>query len=318
VIILDHTEFTIDFLRPFTVTDSIKTTGSLINCYITIENSLGNSVDVESLKNGGIRAGTVFPVLNSEKLYPISRINMILKGTKNTDREQILENRKKIPRFLPISIIENIAVNLKDNDYSGVSAGMIPDLVKYERENISYVGDRMSVNLSEPENPELYTREFHSFSGLSFEAGKISGMKCWFSTSMSKNIDSAEFLASIRLLEDFGLSGRRTTGSGQFIMNKYEKPDDKIYEFSGEGLYLVLSKYIPSEEDMTSVVLSKSMYSISSFSGNDSTGISMGSYRYFNEGSILYLKGDVTGRSYNVGKNKNRFLPFFPVLRRIS
>ena len=314
--VLDHTEFTVDFLRPFTATDSIKTTGSLISCYITIENSLENSFDIESLRKGGIRASTVFPMLNSEKLYPISKINTILRGTKDSDREQILENRKKIPRFLPIGIIEKIAVNLKDNGYSGVSAGMVPDLVKYETADISYEDDRMSVNLSDPENPALYTREFNSFSGLSFESGKISGMKCWFSTSLSENVDPEKFLASVRLLEEFGLSGRRTTGSGQFIMDKYEKPGDKVYEYSGEGLYLMLSKYIPSEADMNSVVLSKSMYSVSNFSGSDSTGISMGSYRCFNEGSILYLKGDVTGRSYDVGKN--RFLPFFPVLRRIS
>ncbi|MHB1888673.1 MAG: type III-A CRISPR-associated RAMP protein Csm4 [Thermoplasmataceae archaeon] len=305
-------------MRPFTSADSIKATGALISSYFSIENALGEVFDDSILKKGGIRASSIFPSHNSEKLFPITKLHIILKGIEEKDRKEILKGRKNVPRFLPINVIENIAKNFKDNDYLGISAAIVPDIVKYKTEKGPTENDRLSVNLTNTENPELYTREFDSFSGLNFESGKLTGMRCWFSTSITEKVDPIKFQASIRLLEDFGISGRRTTGSGQFVINSLEKEDGKTYGFNGEGLYLSLSKYIPSAEDMESLVLSKSMYSISNFTGNDSNGHQMGAFRYFNEGSLLYLKKEVHGRSFDLIDIKNRFLPFFPFLRRVS
>ncbi|MGC8515952.1 MAG: hypothetical protein ACP5OC_07455 [Thermoplasmata archaeon] len=312
---MNHSDVTLEFLRPYTVVDSIKTTGSIVSCYLTIQNSLGNSADVESLMNGAIRTTSLFPLFNSEKMFPLIRINFILKGIKAEARKNILDKRKRIARHVPWSVIKQISNNFIGNDYEGVNADIVLDHAKFEDAGPFRDSDRLSVNLSGP-LPELYTREFEPFSPLSITSGEISGLKYWFSYSASESVEPEKLHASIRLLEDFGLSGRRSTGSGYYKIERMEGVEDRSQDFTGEGLYLLLSRYIPSSVDIDSLVLEKSLYSISTISGNDSSGRNMGTYRCFSEGSLLYLKGDVTGRSYITG-NK-RFLPFFPVLRRIT
>ncbi len=316
MIVLSYFDLSLEFLRPFTVADSLKTTGALISCYITVENSMGSSCDPASLKNGAIKASSVFRVINSEQMFPVTKINLLLKGEGEIKRKETLEVRKKIPRYLPWENIKAVARDLEENDYKGISTTIVQDLVKYEHVDASNEDDRLSVNLSDPLNSMLYTREFSSFTGLEFKSGRISGMECWFTASLSEGIDARKFKAAGRLLEDFGLSGRRSTGSGHLILNQMKSSEDKEYGFSGEGLYLLLSKFIPTRKDIDSIELSRSVYSISAFSGKDSTETHMGTYRYFSEGSILYLKNDVEGRSYDIGAR--RFLPFFPILRRIS
>ena len=313
MILLYHNDVTLEFLRPYTVADSIKTTGSIVSCYLTIQNSLGNSGDVESLTEGRIRATSVFPLFDSERLFPLTKINIIPKGTGTAARKDIIEKRKKIAKMVPWTVIKHIAANLVENSYQGVHADTILDLARYE--GADYYSDRLSVNLSDPAVPELYTREYEPFSALRIASGKISGVKCWFSYSAFEDVESEALHASIRLLEDFGLSGRRTTGSGHFKIDSMEGIEERSRGFTGEGLYLLMSKYIPASADLDSLILQKSMYSISTISGNDSMGRHMGTYRCFSEGSLLYLKGELTGRSYITGEN--RFLPFFPVVRRI-
>lgn len=315
MILLYHNEVTLEFLRPYTLADSIKTTGSIVSCYLTIQNSLGTPGDVASLINGGIKVTSVFPSFNSKKLFPIIKINTILKGIEPEKRKEVLDKRKSIAKWVSWASIKQIAHNLIENSYEGLRVGIFLDQTE-SKEVLSFCDvDRLSVNLSNPLKPELYTREFEPFSALNISSGEISGVKYWFSYSASESVEPEKLHASIRLLEDFGLSGRRSTGSGYFKIDKIEGMEEKAQGFTGEGLYLLLSKYIPSPADFDSLILQKSVYSISTISGNDSSGRNMGTYRCFSEGSLLYLKGDVTGRSYVIGDK--RFLPFFPLVRRI-
>jgi CRISPR type III-A-associated RAMP protein Csm4 len=291
-----------------------------------IQNSLGNAADVEALMNGGIRTTSVFPLINSEKLFPLTKINIIFKGIETAERKEFLDKRKRIPKWAPWAVIRQVAANLVENNYEGVHAHIVPDSDKFKEVEPFSDGGRLSVNLSDPLNPLLYTREFEAFSTLSIVSGKLSGVKRWFSYSAIESVEPKKLHASIRLLEDFGLSGRRTTGSGYFKINQMESVEDSSQGFTGEGLYLLLSKYIPVSSDMDSLVLQRSMYSISTMTlvlqrstptktRDLSYNRNEGTYRCFSEGSLLYLKGDVVGRSYNTGNEK--FLPFFPVMRRV-
>ncbi|MGC9074064.1 MAG: hypothetical protein ACP5H0_07920, partial [Caldisericum sp.] len=108
--------------------------------------------------------------------------------------------------------------------------------------------------------------------------------------------------------------GRRSVGKGFFSINKYNINENLGFE--GEGHYYLLSKFIPSENEIGKIDFRKSTYSFDIFSGLDKNGIPLGIYRYILPGSILYLKDDVKGISIELNK-QNRIIPFFGLFKRV-
>ena len=115
------------------------------------------------------------------------------------------------------------------------------------------------------------------------------------------------------LLNDLGISGRRSTGKGQANIKKMESNIETGFKYP--GFYILLSSFIPDNESVKNIDFAKSRYNISIFQGKSINGNPIGPFRYFMAGSVIYINKPVKGKVYS---ENNGIIPFIPLIKVIN
>jgi len=310
--------FKLSFLRQYTEMDSIKLTGALINSMLIL-NPVQKEYILNNFVNGNVSVTTPYPYKNCPYLpmppiYPVFPVTMSVE-----EKKEYMKNRKKKIKTIQLKDLKNILKSYENNSYKNIYIDDLKNLQEDELTNTeNYLEEEIGVNIlnpplidSEEKNlifTQVYTKEYSSIGKIYYseKEKKIYGDQKWFVVTI-KNDDNDNLKnmvnASLKFLEDMGLSGRRNIGKGKFEIESLALDTDFKLGFRGEGAYLLLSEYIPSLNDMQNIDFEKSSYLLGIFSGIDKNGSSLGIYRYFKSGSVLYLKNDVEGITvYEINK----------------
>lgn len=292
--------FKISFKSSSTYVDSIKISRAIIYAYNIL---YPDKIDdlMNKVKDSYVSVSDLLPYKN-KVYYPFPLINNLI----DVNDTESIKNRKKRPEFIDIDELISIINAFKETGYQGVNYSNI----KY-KENEDDKGKPHKMLISEPginifETPEI-TYNKYKYNDIFTKELFIYNESCFYIRNSDKNIE-----ASINLLNDFGLSGRRSTGKGEVCI---EKINDNLNEgFNGEGIYILLSSFMPDNDYIKNIDFEKSRYNIKTFQGKNINGNPIGPYRYFTPGSIFYLKGDIKGISFI---EDNGIIPFNPVIMKV-
>jgi CRISPR type III-A-associated RAMP protein Csm4 len=196
--------------------------------------------------------------------------------------------RGGITKERSIEILENI----NGKDISGLS---------YYRANSEY-----AVSLQE-QVPRVYVRELSTAGNIGRRNLRGKELLTFDPIYFIAKYSLSEFSVAMDYIEDAGFSGMISRGKGHFIYGRVNS--DLKTDFSGEGYYLIISKYCPSEDDFNSIDLERSYYAVSTFAGISADNTGLPKIRYFEPGSILFLKGEIKGKAISTHSGK-RILNF--------
>ncbi|PYB67575.1 hypothetical protein DMB44_08560 [Thermoplasma sp. Kam2015] len=283
-----------------TVLDSMKITGALISRLIL------RGVDADEVRraceDGSLIASSPFPMgPKDEILLPISNLLMYIRADVSEEEfRDLMRNRKGLPRYLPLERIREIMkndveINLgdleeirqasKNNESESKAKGMVV-------EPFVYYGNKIYAN-----ETKVFARHFAFYA----RDGKF-----WVHIR-TKWEDETEI--ALQDLEKEGLSGRRSAGYGRFTFEKFE--DHLQTGVSGNAYYMSLSLFVPAEGELRMIDFERSYYRTRIISGLNGDGSSFGFVRPITEGSLLFLKGPVNGKTIPIGGGRvKRLLPF--------
>ncbi len=283
--------FKISFKSSSTFVDSIKISRAIIYAYnILYPDNIGDLID--RVKTSSISFSDLLPY-NNKVYYHFPYINNI---------GPIGENRKNMPKFIDFEKLREIIAEYQKNGYTGIKySGINPDNdIKPHVLPISEPGINIFKSPIEEDNNykynDIFTKELFFYR-----------KSCFYIRNSDKKIQAA-----INLLNDFGISGRRNTGKGQVSIEQIN--DDFNEGFKGEGLYILLSSFIPHETSIKNIDFERSRYNIKIFQGKNINGKPIGPFRYFIPGTIFYLTDDIKGMSYI---EDNSVMPFNPVIMKV-
>ncbi len=289
----------------FSKMDSIKFSGAMIDAY-----SVLYPERMYRFENNypDLRVTDLFPLENGKQLFPAPAIPMIWSSDESKSKEKRIADRRKkksLPLFMEIDAIKEIVSRFEKSQYKAIYAQDIIDkflsdgrtLEMFKEIDIPGVRIDPITNKSTIYMKELSASDFSKKQWIFIEA------------------QDDEFLSSIAYLQDVGVSSRRSTGLGKIKVKGSEFPTKIGY--MGPGHYMVLSPFIPSLEDLDNIEFVKSAYNLDVFSGTNNDGSSTGIYRYFKTGSVLYLKGEITGQWKRSATGKH-LLNFSATLVRVS
>ncbi|MEM0136520.1 MAG: hypothetical protein QXJ62_04175 [Nitrososphaeria archaeon] len=205
-------------------------------------------------------------------------------------RKEFLMKRKK-GKFLPFKSLNLFLEMYKESGYGPIKLND-ENIEKFqnlfsdvERGNKPILELRPGIDIA---NSDFFIKDLFSQSEHYFAVG----------------YDDNRLISSLYSLEDFGLSSRRSVGIGQV---KISKECDIESEYEGEGLYLNLSPFIPTDDDIGKIDFEKSMYSFEIIGGRTREGIPFEIFKYIRPGSILYLKERPKGLFVHNEKNDYMF-----------
>jgi CRISPR type III-A-associated RAMP protein Csm4 len=265
----------LDFKSSISNLDSIKIMRAVVRAYASIYSP--NEI-ICMVKKGGFIASE--PILKLENRLLVEN-KVIPLNFKGKYKDKMKERKKK--KYIDIGNIKELEELLKNSNYSTLKVED-DDYSKYANifeELPSYISDeipdiRPGVNISQN---NFFVRE--------------QDVKVHNTYSILVKYSDQKILSSLYAAMEMGISARRSTGAGYIKVKKISQFSGG--KFSGEGLYLLLSPFIPNNEDYETIDFPKSYYRVSSFSGRASNGTSYNIYKYIEPGSFLYLKGEPTG-----------------------
>lgn len=273
--------------------DSIKISGAVISAYLDMypDRSVIFSEDFK------MQVTDAFP-FNSGTPYlptPIFPALPFKQGSKIDERIKAMKSRKRRPQFVSIDTARAMANAYAESGYTSAFMGSILDshdmIVKTP--NVEEIpGVKIDPVTQES---EIYTKEVTRYE---------TGAKLWIHMSAQED----DLLVALVALQDSGISSRRSVGFGRFRV-KGIKFNFSV-GFSEPGLYEVLSPYIPEQNDLDSIDFEKSSYTLSLFSGNDMDGAPLTVCKYFDTGSVLYLKRQVKGSWVEPKGKRKRLINF--------
>jgi CRISPR/Cas system CSM-associated protein Csm4 (group 5 of RAMP superfamily) len=266
----------LDFKSSISNLDSIKIMRAVVRAYASIYSP--NEI-ISIVKKGGFIASE--PILKLENRLLVEN-KVIPLNFKGKYRDKMKERKKK--KYIDIGNINELEKLLKNSNYSTLKIEDDDDYSKYEnifKELPSYISDevpdiRPGINISQN---NFFVRE--------------QDLKVHNTYSILVKYSDQKILYSLNAAMEMGISARRSTGAGYIKVKKISQFSGG--KFSREGLYLLLSPFIPNNEDYGNIDFPKSYYRINSFSGRQSNGTSYNIYKYIEPGSFLYLKGEPTG-----------------------
>jgi len=276
--------------------DAIKFSGALIDAFSVL---YPDRMDEFSLTTPDLRVSDLLPVAGDRQLFPLPAVPMIWSNSGLGSKVERVETRRKKKALLKFVDLETLKKIVSRFEEAGYSAIYTQDILDKAGDDIGEIASLKSAAVPgvmiDPVTSEstVYTKEMMRLD---------QSLKQWIFIA-SKN---DEFLSAVAYLQDSGVSTRRSTGWGKIKARGARFPAK--FGFTGEGLYLFLSPFIPSSDDLNNIEFTKSAYDISVFAGTNSTGSSTGIYRYFQTGSVLYLKEAVKGKW--IRPNKKRLLNF--------
>ena len=328
------------FRSAHTELDSIKLSGAILDALITMYPSMTEEI-LNEAKQGSFAVSSAFPMRESDDVEFFPSPLLTYAYPSGMTRIEILKQsskRKKEIKFAPIKNIEQLCTEYLTGGKPPLtlkaateilSAGMsqgaevigdegcIKDRSNCARDKdgTEIMGDEgfdeYGVHINDGGETDVYVRELGIRGHLHYRGDKgIASDPVWFIMQYSKGM----FKHAMPFLSDRGLSGMISRGKGMFY---HEEKECRFSPgFKGEGYYLLLSPLIPLESEMPNVDLEHSRYVIRVFSGRNRNGEGLGKYRYFGAGSLLYLRGDVKGKTISAAKD--RILVFKTILIKVA
>jgi CRISPR type III-A-associated RAMP protein Csm4 len=313
--------YNINFLSPFNQVDSIKISGAMISSAFTFYPQKIAEIEGE-MSDYGLQVSDLFPYSQNrqEMLFPSPLLPYSLpKAAERKMRIESSEGRKKDVKYSTLEAIRKVCECKRKEDITKEDAmeilreplkGTNYDWeIEYYKESSEY-----AVSLVE-ETPKVYVRELQRAGHLRLinvrERTVLAYDPLWFIAKYNSPI----FDIAIPYLEDVGLSAMFTRGKGHFVSSRL-KSELKL-DYTGNGWYILLSKYCPTELDLQNIDLDNSFYSIGTFTGISREGEGLPKIRYFKPGSVLYLKGEIKGRMIKPAK-VNRYLNFCAVKTKVT
>ncbi len=293
----------VDLYRPSTYIDSFKLSGAIVNAMLTL---YGSADILEPIKTNKLLVSDIMNYKN-EPLFYLTKIPK--KPDENLSKKQkigIMKTRKSLQQYFNFEELKRIVHDLNKNP---ILVTKLNDNEKSKKDTLpsNFFESEMGVNIN---NKKVFTKNYNSKGSIHYNNG-FSGDDKWFLILYDdKYIKEQQILSAIRYLSDVGISGRQSTGKGLFNFKIFQ--DDKLFanlnfDFNREGYYYLSSAFIPENESIKNIDFKRSYYSIDVFSGRDIDGKILGIYRYFNSGSLLYLKDNVQGRIIQVSDNRLLF-----------
>lgn len=280
-------------LGGFSNIDAIKISGAVISAYVEMypERSGGLSQDFRMHVTDALPLHSGMPYLPT----PIFPDLPFKPGSEISDRIKAMKSRKRRAQYVSIDTACAMAQKYTDSGYTSAFMGDIGGLqgVMSEAPNMEEIPG-VEINPVTLES-KIYSKEISRYGAET---------KLWIHMNAQEN----DLLVALAALQDSGISSRRSTGLGKFKVRGARF--NFSMDFTESGLYEVLSPFIPEHSDMDLIDFERSCYTLSLFSGNDRNGKSLGVFRYFATGSVLYLKRQLKGRWIVPGRERKRLLNF--------
>ena len=288
-------------LGGFTNLDAIKISGAVISTYMEMYPDRSGTLS----QDFRMHVTDAFPLHSGMPYFPIPVFPDLpfRHGSGVADRIKAMKSRKRRPQYVSLDTARTMARMYAESGYTSAFMG-----------DVLGAGGTMDQTLNVEELPgvainpvtqesKIYTKEIARYG---------TDAKLWIHVGSQEN----DLLVALAALQDTGISSRRSTGLGKFKVRGARFSFSM--EFTEPGLYLVLSPFIPDHSDMDSIDFEKSSYTLSIFSGNDRDGRPLGVYKYFETGSVLYLKKKLKGRWIVPGRERKRLLNFTGSFLRIG
>lgn len=291
--------FEIDLLGPVINFDAIKISGALVSAYSEIFGYNETQVLLQS-DDFDLKVTDPFPLYKDSLLFPISNLSfeMDSENSFNAKRNAMLK-RKKIPKLATHDTLKKVYDSLKSGT---LTIGKMEEITA----DIDFT--HRVLGLSDVEIPGLNISGYDEERTIyTKQASIVKEGSLWIGIKSTSN----DFSSCLSYLQQRGVSGRLSSGFGQFRVKGLKQILHEGYE--GEGLYLNLMPFIPTEESIKNMILDKSLFTVSTFSGTDRNGKDLGIYSYISSGSVIYLKGAVKGEIIHFplhGGKPNRILNF--------
>jgi len=275
---------------------------------------------LESFRLGNTCASSLFPYENTYYLYPINSFFFYI--DENLPFEKFAEEmrlRKKVTKYMPIDKIKSIFKKImQEQAFQDAGFSIDKNKIEDELKGLSFrtlpgTDYRESVRLNDPtgEANGVFTRDYYYYGSIFIENTKY----LWF--QIKTNLGRKKIESALNYLREMGLSGDRTVGSGEFDFKLSEETKGIGDNIKG-GYYLLLSKYIPSKDDLNIIDIKKSSYRFEIFSGIYDYG-KLGIYRYIQPGAILKLQevNEVRNLKGSTIIGNQRMLSFVPLLELV-
>ncbi|MHA1369534.1 MAG: type III-A CRISPR-associated RAMP protein Csm4 [Promethearchaeota archaeon] len=281
--------------------DSIKVHGAILSTMKSLFPEYFNNY-LALLKTGKIAFSSPMPIINEKLIMfrPILPINI-----KNPNPAQIIITKKfKKLTHVPIDLLPEI-LSSECYDYKLIKK-IINAMADIEKE----VGMHAPWTSIHQELPAVTIERLTCQSTIYDK--HVSFFKTNTFAILIKTPDNPEIYKKIKacfkLLADIGLSKSTSTGMGKLEISKENvNATKKIQDISAEfkDKFYTVSKYIPSPEDLNSMILDKSNYKLTTISGYKNDGRFLGILKAFTEGSVFNilnheLKEKIPGRIINV------------------
>ncbi len=288
--------FIVHYKSSSTVVDSIKIFGAITYSY-----SLLYPDNLHNFLNSDISVSNLMPFYK-DFMFPFPFLDLSINKDDNIkNRREFMKNRKNKPAYVFYNDLKNIIENHleinnnstnKQKDFeNGVNLSPVPVSITGNHifEKAVNINNKMVYN-------EVFTREMFRYPESYFI---IIG-------------SDRKIINALAMLNDFGISGRISSGSGQVNIKIKEFPYNVGY--NGPGFYILLSSFMPDEDSLKYIDFKKSRYRMDIFQGISKDGMNIGPYRYFRAGSLFYINENINGKLVRLN---NRVINFNPVIMKV-
>lgn len=268
---------------PFINFDSVKLYGAIIDAIsILYPEKIDDFLD--SVRKGKIRFSSPMPVVNNRTYFPMPCLPMNAEYMRSLDGTSAVSTNKKMKRDYIEMKIALEATN--EGEFTKRIISEIKD-------------DSVMVKINEIEVPGVNIDRLTTSSRIYYRHGEY-GIKY----TNNDGIERISFIwdifyiadddwlrdvdAAMRFVGDMGVSKKMSIGYGTFNIKDIREENIKI---DGKR-HLLLSKYIPTDEEMKYI---RGWYDISYISGITKEGVPFGPIWAIREGSVI--EGSISGRA---------------------
>ncbi len=297
--------YRLDLLGPTINFDSIKMSGAMISAYSELfgrekTNKMLHSEDFM------LKVTDPFPMYDGDMFFPTSNMSFSLGNeTSFENKRNAMLNRKTTSKLASLEAIRKLSGKIAENSLSLQDFEEIMKNSKLGDKRLGLVDIQLpGLNISDPEARGIFTKE----------ASMVINGSLWVAIKTSDE----NFISCLNYLQVKGISGRLSSGFGRFKMTCLSQKLDEGFVIP--GLYLNLMPFIPTEESIENIDLSRSFITTKIFTGTNRNGKDLGIFRYISSGSLVFLNGHVSGEIVHLpthGEEPDRLLDFSGYLVRV-
>ncbi len=313
------------FSSPYNNLDSIKIAGAVLSSAFDLYPNRSGEI-IEQVSNNALAFSDPMPYreMDDDKksflMFPVPPLPYsIPKGLSREERIRMAKNRKRSASFTRLpNLIKVVERFLREGITQSEATEIFNDYKKdNDDDNDNFLWNQemgeYGVSLMEDE-PKVYVRDLMRPGAMRFRVINGASILSYDPICVFADFEKDYFKDAISFLQDSGISAFISRGKGKFKALEFNS--DIKTGFNGRGYYLLLSKFVPNEDDLTNIQLDSSYYSLNSFTGISRNGKPLAKIKYFNPGSLLYLTRDIKGKSVFINGTK-RVLVFHPIVVKI-